>query len=113
VRPAPAATDAPPARAPARPARTAAPSTTPQPSPSPTVARAESVESAAEAVRELSQRLMQRATSALAETSDPAKQQEISRILADMTMDMNAANPEQTLPRLKAFEKRLESLAPR
>lgn len=112
VSPAPAANDTPPPSAPARPARTAVP-TAPSPSPSPTVARAESVESAADAVRELSQRLMQRATSALAETSDPAKQQEISRILADMTMDVNSANPEQALPRLKAYEKRLEGLAPR
>ena len=110
--PAPAANDAPPSP-PTRPTRTAVPSSSPTAQPSPTTARPQSVDSAADAVRELSQRLMQRATTALAETSDPAKQQEISRILADMTMDVNSANPEQTLPRLKAFEKRLESLAPR
>lgn len=110
--PAPVANDTPPSP-PTRPTRSTVPSSSPTPSPSPTTARPQSVDSAADAVRELSQRLMQRATTALSETSDPAKQQEISRILADMTMDVNSANPEQTLPRLKAYEKRLESLVPR
>lgn len=108
----PAVSEAP-ASAPARPTRSAPPPSAPAAVPSPTTARTESVDSAADSVRELSQRLMQRATSALSETSDPAKQQEISQILTDITMDANSANPEQALPRLRAYEKRLQGLVPR
>lgn len=97
------------------PRRSSAPTPPPAPAtpvatPTPSSSAARLADTSVEGVRGLADKLMARTQKALAATSDPEKQKSLTKIMTGLTMDAMSTNPEQTLPRLRSYERQLDAL---